>query len=104
MKHYHKYAYLEAQIQNAQFKEDWNRLETKEQIRRLLKFIRYKNDLTQKELSELSGVSQVIICNLENGKASPNLSTLEKLAHAADMKLSIEFAIDNKKQSSAVLN
>lgn len=44
-----------------------------------LKQLRNKAKYTIKELAELSGVSAGYICELENGKYSPSLKTIEKL-------------------------
>ena len=46
-----------------------------EEIREL----RIRNQMTQQELSDLSGVPFATINRLENGKANPTLKTLDKL-------------------------
>lgn len=97
MKKNNQYAYLESGLQDSHFRQKWLELDSDEQMKQLLKYIRFKNDLTQKDLSSLSGISQVIICKLENNKARHNISTLEKLAAAVGMKLNIEFTECKKK-------
>lgn len=52
-------------------------------IRRL----RTLKNLSQKRLAELSGLSTPAVTNLENGKVSPKMNTLEKLAKALDVSL-----------------
>ncbi|MBR0316630.1 MAG: helix-turn-helix transcriptional regulator [Synergistaceae bacterium] len=47
--------------------------------------------LTQKQLSEKTGITQPDISKLENGNANPSLRTLKRLANAMGMKLKIEF-------------
>ena len=47
--------------------------------------------LTQKQLSEKTGIYQSDISKLERGNANPSISTLKRLADAMDMTLKIEF-------------
>ena len=47
--------------------------------------------LTQKQLSEKTGIYQSDISKIERGNANPSLSTLKRLAAAMDMQLKIEF-------------
>ena len=50
--------------------------------------------MTQKELSELTGVSQQHISQIESGKYSANLQTVEKLCEALNLSISIESNTD----------
>ena len=52
---------------------------------------RQKKQLTQKELSELTGIAQADISRLENGNANPSLQTLQRLAEGLGMVLKLEF-------------
>lgn len=47
--------------------------------------------ITQKELSERSGIAQGDISKIETGNANPSLNTLKRLAEGMNMKLKIEF-------------
>ena len=47
--------------------------------------------LTQKQLSEKTGIYQSDISKIERGNANPSLSTLKRLAAAMNMQLKIEF-------------
>ena len=58
-------------------------------IGELLKEERLKNNLTQKQLAEKSGISYVSINRIENG-TSPRLSVLVKIFGAMDKALSFE--------------
>jgi uncharacterized HTH-type transcriptional regulator HI_0659 len=53
--------------------------------------IRARQDLgiTQKQLEEMSGVTQPVIARLERGTTSPNISTLTKLLAPLGKKLAI---------------
>ena len=47
--------------------------------------------MSQKELSEATGITQADISRLENGSANPSLRTLERLASGMGMRLKVEF-------------
>ena len=58
---------------------------------------RTMRNLTQKDLSRLSGIDQSNISKIESGDSSPSLKTMKKLADAMDMELKIEFVPKNNK-------
>ena len=47
--------------------------------------------MTQKELSERTGISQADISKIENGTRNPSLNLLKRLAEGMGMTLKIEF-------------
>ncbi len=47
--------------------------------------------MTQKELSDLTGIAQGDISKLESGSANPSLKTLQRLAEGMGMTLKLEF-------------
>lgn len=47
--------------------------------------------MTQKQLSEITGIYQGDISKIERGLANPSLSTLKRLADGLGMKLEIGF-------------
>lgn len=49
--------------------------------------------MTQKQLSESTGIYQADISKIERGLANPSLSTLKRLAEGMGLKLKIEFDI-----------
>lgn len=54
-----------------------------------LKELRKSRKLTQKTLSEKTGISQCYICKLEQGKKrSPSMDVLRRLANGLDVKAS----------------
>lgn len=83
--------YLEMQLKDPSFKAEWDALEPEFQIRRMLIEARQEKRLTQKELSELTGIAQADISRLENGNANPSLQTLQRLAEGLGMVLKLEF-------------
>ena len=52
---------------------------------------RRASGMTQKELSELTGIAQGDISKLEKGNANPSLRTLIRLAEGMRMQLKVEF-------------
>ncbi|MEA4834435.1 MAG: helix-turn-helix transcriptional regulator [Anaeromusa sp.] len=48
-------------------------------------------EVTQKQLSERTGIAQANISTLENGSANPSLRTLQRLTSGLSMKLKVEF-------------
>lgn len=48
-------------------------------------------EITQKELSNITGIDQANISKIERGIANPSLSTLKRLAYGMGMQLKIEF-------------
>lgn len=47
--------------------------------------------ITQKKLSEITGIDQANISKIERGISNPSLSTLKKLAHGLGMQIKIKF-------------
>ena len=56
---------------------------------------RRASGMTQKELSELTGIAQGDISKLEKGNANPSLRTLIRLAEGMGMHLKVEFCPSN---------
>lgn len=78
------------------WKSTRNRIFTKEEIREsdlrvsvIEEFVKARNEkgLTQKQLEELSGISQPVIARLERGTTSPQLDTVVKLLATMGKKL-----------------
>lgn len=83
--------YIQNQLQNNDFKEQWEKSEIEYQIVHTLIEARQKNNYTQKQLSDLTGINQADISKLENGKANPSIKTLQRLAKGLNMQLKFEF-------------
>nr|WP_216858691.1 helix-turn-helix transcriptional regulator [Actinomadura verrucosospora] len=47
--------------------------------------------LTQSELARRAGMTQPALSRLESGGPTPTIGVLERLAHALDAKLKVEF-------------
>ncbi len=83
--------YLEKQIENPKFKKEYDSLELQFSVVQAIIDARRQNGITQKELSERTGIAQGDISKLENGSANPSVKTLERVAAALGKRLKIEF-------------
>jgi transcriptional regulator with XRE-family HTH domain len=63
---------------------------TNEEIGILIQERRLKLALKQEDVSEMIGISTKTIQNIENGKANPSLSTLQKLSEILGLALIIQ--------------
>ena len=52
---------------------------------------RVRSGMTQKELSEKTGIAQGDISRIERGNANPSLRTLQRLARGMKITLRLEF-------------
>ncbi len=82
---------LNAQLKDPEFQAEWESLEPERQIVMAMIEGRQRKDLTQKQLSETTGITQADISRLETGTANPSLRTLKRLAAGLGMKLKLEF-------------
>ncbi len=78
-------------LKDPEFKKEWDELEPQYQIIESLIEARNENNITQKELSRLTGITQSDISKIENGNANPSIKTLQKIAKALNKKLIIKF-------------
>ena len=83
--------YLEKQLEDPEFKVEYEALEPEFAIVQAIINARKQKGITQKELSELTGIAQGDISKMENGNANPSIKTLKRLASAMGMSLKIEF-------------
>ena len=82
---------LNEQLKDEEFRKEYESLEAEFQIIREIISARKDKNVTQKELSDLTGIIQGDISKIENGNANPSLKTLKKLAAAFGKKLVVSF-------------
>lgn len=87
---------LNEQLQNPEFKKEWDALEPEYQIIKAMLDTRNEKAMTQKQLADITGIPQADISRLENGNANPSLRTLQRLADGMGMKLKLEFVPANR--------
>ena len=83
--------FLNEQLQDKELKAEYDALEPEFAIIQAMIDARKSKGITQKELSERTGIAQGDISKLENGNANPSIKTLQILASAMGMSLKIEF-------------
>ena len=82
---------LNEQLKDEIFKKEYEALEPEYEIISSLIDARKSNNVTQKQLSEATGIAQSDISKIENGSANPTLKLLQRLAEGLNMSLKVEF-------------
>ena len=90
--------FLNEQLKDENFKKEYDALEPEFTIIKAMIDARKDSGMTQKELSEKTGINQADISKLENGTANPSLRTLQRLADGMGMVLKLEFVRPTSRQ------
>ena len=88
--------FLQEQLQDPELKKEYDALQPERAIIQAIIDARQKSGLTQKELSERTGIAQGDISKLERGNANPSIRTLQRLARGMGMSLKLEFVQTNE--------
>lgn len=83
--------FFDEQMKDPEFKTEYNNLQPEFDVIRAIIDARTTQNLTQKQLSEKTGINQADISKLENGTRNPTINLLKRLADGMDMILKIEF-------------
>ena len=83
--------YKAEQMKNPAFAAAYEEIQPEMAIIRAIVEAREASHLTQKELSERTGIAQSDISKLESGNANPSLRTLQRLAAGLGLKLHLTF-------------
>ena len=83
------------QMQNPEFAKEYISIQPEMDVIRAIIEARLSQNLTQKQLSERTGINQADISKLENGTRNPSVNLLKRLADGMDMVLKIEFVPKN---------
>lgn len=83
--------YLDKQLENPEFRKEWESLEPEYAIMQALIDARNEAGITQTELSRRTGIAQTDISKLERGNGNPSLKTLKRLADGLGMTLELKF-------------
>lgn len=78
-------------LEDSNFKKEYDDLEPEYDIINAMIKVRKEKGLTQKQLSELTGISQADISRIENGTRNPSLEMIKRLATGMGMRLKLEF-------------
>ena len=78
-------------LEDSGFKKEYDSLQPEYDIINAMIKARKEQGLTQKQLSELTGISQADISRIENGTRNPSLGMNKRLAAGMGMQLKLEF-------------
>jgi predicted transcriptional regulator len=84
-------SYKEKVLQNPEVKAEYDQLQPEYDIIQAMIDARVSQNITQKELSARTGITQADISRIENGTRNPSLSMVKKLAQGLGMQLKLEF-------------
>ena len=83
--------FLNEQLQDPEVRAEYEALEPEFSIMQAMIDARKSSGMTQKQLSEKTGIGPADISKLESGSANPSLRTLQRLAAGMGMRIKIEF-------------
>ncbi|MCD8131994.1 MAG: helix-turn-helix domain-containing protein [Lachnospiraceae bacterium] len=78
-------------LSDPEVKKEYDSLAPEFDIIQAMVNARKEQHLTQKELSERTGITQADISRIENGTRNPSLEMLKRLAKGMGMQLRLEF-------------
>lgn len=78
-------------LQDPRVKAEYDALGPEFDIIQAMLDTRKRLNLTQKELSERTGITQADISRIENGTRNPSLNMIKRLAKGMGMRLKLEF-------------
>lgn len=82
---------------DTEFCREYEALAPEYELAKMLIACRNADNLTQKQLSELTGIDQADISKIENGNANPSIKTLTRIASEMNMNVKIEFVPKSQK-------
>ncbi len=91
--------YKERKMKEPEFERAYLDIQPEMNVIRAMIEARMSQNMTQKELSERTGIAQTEISKLENGTRNPSIKLLQRLADGMGMVLNVTFS---PKESSAV--
>ena len=80
---------LSEEMKNDEFRKEYEAIQPELDVIRAMVDARNSVNMTQKELSERTGISQADISKIENGTRNPSLNLLKRLAEGIVMTLKI---------------
>lgn len=83
--------YKEQALKNPKVKAEYEALQPEYDIIQAMIDARVAQNITQKELSARTGITQADISRIENGTRNPSLGMVKRLAQGLGMQLKLEF-------------
>lgn len=81
---------LNDELQNPEFKKEWDNLELRYSIIKQLIKLRNSYNLTQTQLAKKIGTTQAVISRIENGTVNIGVDFLDKIAKAFNKKIKLD--------------
>ncbi len=78
-------------LSDPEVKKEYDALEPEFQLILAMLELRSKQNLTQQELADRTGINRSDISKIENGNANPSLKTMKRLAAAMGKRAHISF-------------
>ncbi len=82
---------LNENLNDAAFREEWENSRIEYGLMKMLVELRCKENLTQQQLADRTGLRQSNISRIENGTCVPSIQTLAIIAKGLGKTLKIEF-------------
>lgn len=86
-------------LQNPEIKAEYDALQPEFDIIQAMIDARIRQNITQKELSDRTGITQADISRIENGTRNPSLAMVKRLAAGLGMQLKLEFVSSTNENS-----
>lgn len=83
--------YKNKALNRPEVKEEYDKLQPEYDLIQAMIDARISQNITQKELSDLTGITQADISRIENGTRNPSLAMLKRIAAGLGMQLRLEF-------------
>jgi len=83
--------YKEKRMKDPGFSKAYEEIQPEMNVIRAIIDARISQNMTQKELSEKTGIAQAEISRLENGTRNPSIKLLQRLADGMGMVLNVTF-------------
>ena len=83
--------YKQKLLKDPEFKKLYEQSQPEFEIAKAIIRARIENKITQKELAEKMNTTQSVISRVEQGKTSPSISLLKRLAAALNTTLQVQF-------------
>jgi transcriptional regulator with XRE-family HTH domain len=83
--------FMKDQMKDPEFAKAYEEIQPEMSVIRAIVEARTSQNLTQKELSERTGIAQTEISKLEKGTRNPSVKLLQRLADGMGMVLDISF-------------
>ena len=83
--------YKKKALSDSEVKREYDELQPEYDIIQAMIDARASQNITQKELSDRTGITQADISRIEHGTRNPSLAMMKKLAAGLGMQLKLEF-------------